>query len=121
MTDYVAVINNDDGVPLHLADGKDWTDFQERWGKCAQTEQSCEAFRTASAAEQTEMNWRSARELWGRAYRSMCPRCSLDGYSCGFCEHGRHICACPQCCAPCKQLTAAALKQRLSGKQGEPQ
>ena len=73
-------------------------------------------FANASPEEQLHLNWKSAQKLWGKAYLSMCPRCNLDGYSCGFCKCGKHICACDKCKAPCKvwELKADRLKAHLS-------
>lgn len=110
--DVVFEIANDDDAPLRLVSRGDekttWTDFSNTWTDddkkktCALKQSLCNQWKGMSSCWDNSEAHDTARRIWGTAYPSFCPRCTLVGDGqCGVCVHGRHLCACKECGEGC--------------------
>jgi adenylylsulfate kinase-like enzyme len=125
LTDHTYEITNDDNEEMELwewsvGEGEDrkesfetekttWETFREVWqrdrAQSCENEQetqplhiTCKMIDDLDCSEQRQKRINDAKSIWGKAYPSHCPRCTIFADTqCGICIHGRHRCYCDEC------------------------
>lgn len=90
LVDKVFTIANNDNEPIKLVEG-DWGGFSATWEHSSEMHQEHELLCDMANVWHDVEHHAVLRDLWGKAYPTFCPRCTLSSDGICMCEHAKKM------------------------------